>query len=263
MHTKLANASECGFFFTTGDLEAREERGRTVSAVNPIHHDEHEADWEDMEQEMDEKKFINPAYEGVLIDQFVFEETELEANGGYSRLSSRMGSTKRQPQRRFVETSALTPHYSSLDLNNTNGSTATESGEQREAQDPKNHQYEDVDRADGEVKISNDGPQSRESSGEHTATSGLVYEDVSIGKQQMHSVNDYTESCNYEEVGEFKQLQVEIEAEKGESDGKFEKYQQFPGVEEMQRNYSNDLELNQEADSRESLDDSEVEGTCV
>ena len=259
--------------FDVGDLEAKEQRGRTVSAVNPIHDDEHEADWEDMEpEEMDEKKFINPAYEGVLTGQFVFEETELQANGGYSRLSSRMGSTQRKPQHRhFVETqaaaSAEMPHYSSLDLNS--GSTATDhdSGEQRSAaQDPKNHQYEDVD-GEGEVKqkvkVSKD-QQSRESDREHTTSTGLC-EDVSIGKPEpVQSFEDYTKSCSYEEVGEFKQLQVEIETEEGR--GEFENQEldvaEWNGV----QNYSNDLELNQGTDNRESLDSmlgSEVEGTCV
>ena len=246
--------------FATGDLEAREERGRTVSAVNPMHH-EQEAELEEIMD--DEKRFTNPAYEGVLVGQFVFEETELQANGGYSRLNSRMGSVQRKPQLRFVETSALTPHYSSLDLNN--GSTATDSGNQRPvAQDPKNHQYEDIDR-EGEVKITNNR-QSHENK-EHI-TNGL-YEDVSIGKQPMQSVNNYTESHNYEEAGGFNQLQVEIEAERDK--GEFENQELDIG--EMQRkewsgirNYSNDLEFNQETDNRESLDnmlDSEVEGTYV
>ena len=218
-------------------------------------HHEQEAELEEIMD--DEKRFTNPAYEGVLVGQFVFEETEIQANGGYSRLNSRMGSVQRKPQLRFVETSALTPHYSSLDLNN--GSTANDSGDQRPAvQDPKNHQYEDVDR-EGDVKISNNG-QSHESR-KHT-TYGL-YEDVSIRKQPMQSVNDYTESHNYEEAGGFKQLQVEIEAERDK--GEFEN--QELDRREMQRkewngirNYSN------ETDNRESLDnmlDSEIEGTCV
>ena len=207
-------------------------------------HHEQEAELEEIMDE--EKRFTNPAYEGVLVGQFVFEETELQANGGYSRLSSRMGSIQRKPQLRFVETSALTPHYSSLDLNN--GSTATDSGDQRPAaQDPKNHQYEDVDR---EVKISIKGNNGQNYESREYTTNGL-YEDVSVGKQPMQSVNDYTESHNYEEAGGFKQLQVEIEAEKDK--GEFE-------------NQELDLESNQETDNREYLDnmlDSEVEGTCV
>ena len=268
MPAKSSRDYNMDIIFDVGDLEAREQRGRTVSAVNPLHDDEHEADWEDMEpEEMIEKKIINPAYEGILTDQFVFEETELQANGGYSRLSSRMGSIQRRPQHRhFVETSAGTPHYSSLDLNS--GSTATDSGEQRTAaQDPKNHQYEDVD-GEGEVKvkISNDR-QSCERNREHITTSGL-YEDVSIGKPEaVQSVKDCTESCSYEEVGEFKQLQVDIEAEKGR--GEFEN-RELDVVGEMEwngmQNYSDDLELNQGTDDRESSDsmlDSKVEGTCV
>ena len=208
---------------------------------------------------MDEKRFINPAYEGVLVDQFVFEETELEANGGYSRLSSRMGSAQRKPQLQFVETSALTPHYSSLDLNN--GSTATDSVDQRPAQDPKNHQYEDV-----EVKIASDEISC--TSMEHT-TNGL-YEDVSIGKSpKQNANNDYTESCNYVEVGGTKQLQVEVEAEK--SNGEFENQESDIGAmprkewNEIQ-NHSDNLELNQTqgTENRESsMLDSEIEGTSV
>jgi hypothetical protein len=115
------------------------------------------------------------------------------------------------------------------------------------------------------MKISNN----QESSREH-ATNDL-YEDVSIGKfEPVRSDNDYIESCNYEEVGEFKQLQVEIEAEEGR--GEFEN-QELDLTGEMQgkewkgtQNYSDDLELNQGTDNRESLDsmlDSEVEGTSV
>ena len=242
-----------------GDLEAREERGRTVSAVNPMH-DEHGAEWE---EEMDEKRFTNPAYEGVLVGQFLFEETELQANGGYSRLSSRMGS-RRGPKPQlpaFVENSALTPHYSSLDLNN--GSTVTDSVGERPAQDPKNHQYEDVDRdSEGEVKISYD-LQSRESRGRENTANGL-YEDVTIGKQPMQGVNDYTGSRNYEDVGGYRQPQVEEkgELENQELDMGITQRKEWNGI----RNCSDDTELTQGPDNRESLDnmlDSEVEGTSV
>ena len=247
-------------YFVVGDLEAREEQGRTVSAVNPMHH-EQEADLEDMEQVIDEEKFINPAYEGILVSQFVFEETELQANGGYSRLSSRMGSAQRKPQFCFAETSTLTPHYSLLDLNN--GSEATDSVDQRLAQDPKNHQYEDVDQH-GEVKIANDGISCEHR--EHTTNN--LYEDVSIGKPPMQNVNDdYTESCSYVEVGEIKQLQVEVEAEKNNS--KFENQESDIGAVPRKewngiRNYSDDLELNQGTDNGESnMLDSKIEGTFV
>ena len=231
---------------TAGDLEAREERGRTVSAVNPMH-DEHGADWE--EEEMDEKRFTNPAYEGVLVGQFVFEETELQANGGYSRLSSRMGSRRGpKPQLHFVENSALTPHYSSLNLNN--GSTTTDSVCERPAQDPKNHQYEDIDRdSAGEVKISYD-VQSRESPGRENTDNGL-YEDVTIGKQPMQGDIDYTGSRNYEQVGGYRQPQVE---EKGELEGELENQEVDMGIMQRKewngiRNCSDDTELTQGPDN--------------
>ena len=206
-------------------------------------HREHEAELEAMEQ----KRFTNPAYEGVLTaGQFVFEENELAANGGYSRLNSRMGSTQRKPQLRFVETESSTPHYSTLNLNN--GSTVIIDSDQAQVQNPKNHQYEDVD-PDSEAKIIS-GDRQGHVNREHTNND--FYEDVSIGKLPKQDTNYSTESC---EGKGSKQSQVELDTEVEKNKGGLENQEldmegamQAKGWNGM-HNYSDHLELNPRTDN--------------
>lgn len=243
-----------------GDLQAREEQGRTVSAINPINQ-EQEDELEAMEEMMpDEKRFTNPAYEGVYLTggQFVFEESELEANGGYSRLSSRMGSLHQKPQPRFsIDNSSSTPHYSTLELTSNSRVTDADDSGQTSAKNPKNHQYEDID---GEGGVTAGDKQPGRVIMEHIND---LYEDVTITPPPRQKIDNYTKIHRYEEAGSFKQLPKEMEA-KYELENRAARLngEGWSGI----QNYSDRFKSSRSTANREIKDDmsdSEVEGTSV
>lgn len=123
-----------------------------VSADNPTFYEHEATEMGVMGQNIDQNRFANPPYEGVL-GQYRSEQNNPPSNGNYSRLiHTKMGGSQRQPQLRFATETMAYQKYSSLDLDTANNVTPPSSQTSPKA-NPNYHQYEDINQDGSELRL--------------------------------------------------------------------------------------------------------------